>query len=94
MSIYARTIFVDNRNNQVRFLDWCQVATSLGSMVEPRQLNRFPVASNIAANSVKVFDPNDILAKITNISSAEQRQKMSLFNNLCGGEQMPQEYSY
>ncbi len=91
MAIKTRTIFVDNRNGQCRFLDFALVGTSLGTMVEPRQLSVFPRDSKAGFTN---FDPNDECALITKISSAEQRQKRTLFNGLHGGEQIPQEYGY
>ena len=90
-SILTRTLFMDTRNDVVRFLDFGLVGTTLGTMVEPRSILGFMRDTKAGFTD---FDPTDECAKITKIDSAEQRQKRTLFNGLQGGEQRPQGYGY
>jgi hypothetical protein len=89
MGILNRTIFMDTRKSQIRFYDWVLTTTTLGSMVEPRQLNTARIAG-------QQIDPTDDLARIDNIASVDMRQHEVFFNGqrLHGGDQYPAIYYY
>jgi hypothetical protein len=89
MSILKRQIFIDGSNRQVRFYDWAIVTTTLGSMVEPRNLSLHPVAG-------REYNPLDMMARIDEIGSIDiLRFKDCFFGaGLHGGNQMPQSFHY
>lgn len=67
MSILHRTVYYDITNGISMFWDWCQVSTTIGTMVEP-----FIVGAKFATNTpLGEFDPNDEIARIDTIRSAQ-----------------------
>ena len=89
MPINKRTIYIDTRNNQVRFSDWARVETKLGSMIEPWSLNRIDYKG--------LFDPDNACARIDEIQTTDIRKKFTFFGAgvvLHGGQQQPQDESY
>ena len=91
MSILKRQIFIDGSKGQVRFYDWAIVTTTLGSMVEPRNLSLFPTKG-------AEYNPLDMMAKIDEIGSIDiLRHKESFLGAgqvIHGGNQMPQSFDY
>ncbi len=93
-SIMTRTVYIDNREDQVRFFDWCVVGTSLGTMIEPRQMMGFIKGAKAGFAN---YDPLDECSKITRIESVDRRNKFAFLGAglvLHGGEQVPQSYVY
>jgi hypothetical protein len=89
--ILNRTVFVDNRNDQVRFCDWNIVNTPLGAMVEPRNLNMYPVSDDNFTD----IDVDDEMHKIDKIEFIDERDLIpNLFHGLHGGNQLPQDTDY
>ncbi len=91
-SITARTMFFDTRNGQIRFHDWNRIDTTLGTMMEPRQLIELRQARASA------FNPNDQCAKITALEIVDLRGIDILLSDkkkiMVNGNQVPRVYSF
>ena len=75
MSITHRTIFYDDSTGVVRFSDWAQVNTTLGTMVEVFNINQHK-ASHV---QLRDYDPTDEIARIDSIKRISlHREKLIL----------------
>jgi len=93
--ILRRTMFMDLRNNQVRFMDWNQVDTGLGTMYEPRQHNTVRMGRKEGYDS---FDPLDQLARVDELLAADGAAEWNYLTGkgmvLHGGPQVPKSCAY
>lgn len=81
--ILDRELFYDTlRDGSIRLLDWCLVNTSLGAMVEPRQLG-------LGRDRSTNIDAKD--ASFSRLTPLDEDKFVSLFNT--GGQQVPIDYS-
>lgn len=88
--IKKRTVFYDTTGGVVRFWDWAQVVTSLGTMAEPFVVN----LRKIASDSLQNFDPTDEATRIdemVGMTIDKQQQVLSGGgeNHIHGGYTMP-----
>ena len=86
MSILNRTAYYDDTDGVVRFWDWASVDTTLGGMVEP-----FVANSRAGRDGDIVFDPEDVISKITSIerrSIDKEQLVLSGGGHLHGGYQL------
>jgi hypothetical protein len=89
MSIQKRCVFY-SKENQYRFLDWAEVTTTLGSMMEP-----FCPNIRFAPNqSIRDFDPSDPIARIDEMKNVDRRFEWKALSHgevmpLHGGRMMP-----
>lgn len=67
MGILRRTIFFDNSNKKGekyhRLWDWAIVTTTLGTMMEPFNLLKYPHQTCLAQN----WDPEDEMARVDHV---------------------------
>ncbi len=95
-SITARTMFFETLNGHIRFYDWNKVETTLGTMMEPRQMIGF--ANGNLNNKFASFRWADQCAKITNMVCANIRDLDALLSDgqkiTVGGTHFPQDYDY
>jgi hypothetical protein len=59
-TVLKRTVFYDNTKNVVRFWDWALVTTTIGTMVEPFNVNMRWIPGAQQQN----FDPEDEATRI------------------------------
>ena len=79
MSILKRTVFYDNTGGVVRFWDWAEVLTTIGTMVEPFRVD----ARRSTQTATIQFDPTDEMCRIDEIRALDiDRSKLYL----SGGE--------
>lgn len=89
-SILRRVCFFDGSNNEIRMFDWNSVVTTLGQMVEPRNLIG-------VRQSGQDYDHKDECAKIDEFRSVEWKKKWTFLGAgevLHGGNQRPQNEDY
>lgn len=89
-SILRRTCFFDPSGGEIRMFDWNLVVTTLGTMVEPRNL--LGVRPSGADH-----DHKDECAKIDDLRTVDWKQKYTVLGAgevLHGGEQRPQNFDY
>lgn len=88
MSILNRTVFYDTSGGLVRFLDWAQVTTTLGSMAEPFEIN-----SRHGDVDIPNFDLSDEVNRIDNLLQIDVHQAALRLSGgdhaLIGGTLMP-----
>ena len=95
-SITARTMFYETLNGCVRFYDWNKVETTLGTMMEPRQL--VGVRNGAKDNKSGQLLLKDQCAKVTQLVNANLRDLDALLSDkirvTVRGTQMPQDFSF
>jgi len=68
MSILKREVLYSTKGNQVKFLDWALVTTTLGACAEPFDINER--GSGLNADS-KDYDPSDPIVKVDALVEVE-----------------------
>lgn len=91
MSIQKRTVFFDYTDGVVRFWDWAQVKTTLGTMVEP-----FTPGVRYDFSAQLEYDPTDEIARIDEMRALDvDKSGIVLSSNtvqvLHGGITMPRD---
>ena len=82
--ITSRTLFYDQlRDGTYRLLDWCVINTSLGLMVEPRNIATVPANGKVVQN---IFDDTSF----TEIKQMDEDQFYRFYNT--GGRLIPAEF--
>lgn len=85
--VLDRTIFYDTLNDgTLRLLEWNLVNTTLGQMIEPRNLS----SVGIGASRVVQIDEKD-LVNFNRILPFDEDQFFATF--LTGGQQLPRDYN-
>ena len=91
MSILKRTVFYDYTGGVVRFWDWAEVLTTVGTMVEP-----FTPGARYSPQTPTIeFDPTDEVVRIDEMRALDIDRSMLYLsggeNQLHGGYQMPRD---
>ena len=88
MSILKREVYYDQAEGLVRFWDWAHTTTTLGTMVEPFQLNTRHANSTPFSN----FDPTDDMSRVDEMHRrriGEEQIVLGGPHHLHGGAMMP-----
>ena len=90
MGILRRTVFVDLQKGRVLFHDFNLVNTTLGAMMEPRQLNDLPIAGSTKYSPPQEAD--DEMRRIDEVVHCPVTENRARFKFLHGGTQIPRGY--
>jgi hypothetical protein len=71
MGVITRRLYYTNVKGSIVFNDWCTVGTTLGTMIEPLNFNRFNADGT-------AFDPSDTESLITEMVEVDFNKLASL----------------